>query len=150
MNRRSVVINLGALEFVGVVDVDGFPLREEVDGGDGGFAVAVAGLLGAAEGEMRFGPDSGRVHIDDAGVKVPHRGKGAIDVARIDGRGEAVRHAVGDFDSLLKTINRNERNHGTKDFFLGDAHFELAIAEDRWLVEPSFSEIAAGKAVAPG
>src|SRR5271157_6387068 len=37
-----------------MVDVDGLPHGEEIDGGDSSFAVAVAGLLGAAEGQLRF------------------------------------------------------------------------------------------------
>src|SRR5258708_36258231 len=78
------VVDLGALEFVGVVDVEGFPFGVEVDGGDGGFAVAVAGFLGAAEGQVGFGADGWRVNIDDTGEQVANGVKGAIHVARVD------------------------------------------------------------------
>jgi hypothetical protein len=44
-----VVIDLGALQFVGIVDVHRLPFGEKIDGGNGGFAMAVAGLLGAPE-----------------------------------------------------------------------------------------------------
>src|SRR5438034_5724641 len=40
----SSVVDLGALELVGIIDVDGLPFGEEINGGDGGFAVAIAGL----------------------------------------------------------------------------------------------------------
>src|SRR2546429_6292964 len=52
----SSVVDLGALELVGIIDVDGLPFGEEINGGDGGFAVAIAGLLSAAKGQMRFRP----------------------------------------------------------------------------------------------
>ena len=34
-----------------------------------GFAMAVAGLLGAAERQVRFRADGRRVHVDDSGVR---------------------------------------------------------------------------------
>jgi hypothetical protein len=43
------IIDLRALQLIGVVDVDGFPGGEEVEGAEA-FAVAVAGVLDAAEG----------------------------------------------------------------------------------------------------
>src|SRR5208337_4511817 len=83
------IIDLGALELVGVIDVDGFPCGEEVEGAEA-FAVAVAGVLDAAEGQMHLGTDGGRVDVGDAGFEVAHGCEGAIDVARIEGSGEAV------------------------------------------------------------
>ncbi len=80
----SVVIDLGALEFVGIVDVHGFPFGEEIDGSDGGFAMTVAGLLRAAKRQMRFGADGRSIHINDARIEILDRGKRAVDVARID------------------------------------------------------------------
>ena len=54
MYGRSVlllrVVDLGALELVGVIDVKRLPLGVEIDGRDSRFAVAVAGFLCAAEG----------------------------------------------------------------------------------------------------
>src|SRR5208282_1355102 len=132
------LVDLGALELVGIVDVDGFPLGEEVEGGDGGFAMAVAGLLGSAEGEVRFGADGGSVDVDDAGVEIAEGGEGGIDVAGVDGSGEAVGDIVGNFDSLLEIVDGNYRNDGAEDFFLGNAHLGRAIAEDGGFVEPAF------------
>src|SRR5258708_1235219 len=82
------VVDLGALELVGVVDVEGFPLGEEVDRGDGCFAVAVAGFLCAAEGQMGFGTDGGRVDVDDAGVEIADGLERTIHVMGVDGGGE--------------------------------------------------------------
>src|SRR5258706_515006 len=59
------VIDLRALEFVRVVDVESLPLGVEVDGSDGGFAMAVASLLGSAERQVCFRTDGWRVDVDD-------------------------------------------------------------------------------------
>jgi len=45
-----IVIDLGSLEFVGVVDINRLPFREEINGRDRGFAVPVPGSFRAAEG----------------------------------------------------------------------------------------------------
>src|SRR2546428_11385326 len=66
----SIVVDLGALELVGIVDVDGLPLGKEIDGRNGGFAVAVAGLLRAAEGEVSLCADRRGVHINNSGVEI--------------------------------------------------------------------------------
>src|SRR5882762_4904731 len=66
------VVDLGALELVGVVDVEGFPFGVEIDGGDCGFAVAVAGFLSAAEGQVSFGADGSRAHIDHPAAETAH------------------------------------------------------------------------------
>src|SRR5882762_4992182 len=96
------VVDLGALEFVGVVDVEGLPFGVEIDGGDGGFAVAVAGFLGATEGQVGFGADGWGVDIDDASEQVANGVKCAIDVARVDRGREAIGHAVGYFHGFLQ------------------------------------------------
>src|SRR6266566_2111569 len=71
----SSVVDLGALELVGIIDVDGLPFGEEINGGDGGFAVAIAGLLSAAKGQMRFRPNRGGVDVDDSGVHIACKSK---------------------------------------------------------------------------
>src|SRR5215831_11378285 len=58
------VVDLRALELVAVVDVDGLPGREEVDGSVA-FAVAVAGGFHSAEGQMHLSADGGRVDVGD-------------------------------------------------------------------------------------
>ena len=145
-----VVVDLSALEFVGIVDVDGFPFGEEIDGGDGGFTMAIAGLLGAAKGEMSFCADGGCIDVDDAGVKIAKSGEGSVDVAGVHGSGQAVGDAVGDVNSLLEIVDGNHRNDGTEDFFLSDVHLGIAIGEDGGLVKPSFGVSAFVESMAAG
>ncbi len=49
--------------------------------------MAVAGVLDAAERQMRFCADRGRVHVDDSGFEIPLRAERIVDVARENGRG---------------------------------------------------------------
>src|SRR5437660_12048014 len=62
-------VDLGALELVGIIDVDGLPVGEGFNGGDGGFAVAITGLLSAAKGQMRFRRKRGGGAVDGSGVE---------------------------------------------------------------------------------
>src|SRR5882762_8913588 len=142
------VVDLGALEFVGVVDVEGFPFGVEIDRSDGGFAVAVAGFLRAAEGQVGFGADGWRVDVDDAGEQVADGVKGAIHVARVDRGREAVGHAVGYFHGFFQASDGDYRNHRAEDFFLRDAHLWIAVAEHCRFVEPTFGEGAVSQAMA--
>ena len=73
------VVDLGALEGVAVVDVDGFPCGVEVEGTEA-FAVAVAGLFDAAEGQVDFCTNCGGVDVGDSGFEVAHGDEGAVDV----------------------------------------------------------------------
>src|SRR2546427_9907126 len=66
----SIVVDLGALELVGIVDVNRLPFGEEIDSGNGRFAMAVAGLLGASEGQVGFRADRWRIHVDKSGVDI--------------------------------------------------------------------------------
>src|SRR5262249_52011581 len=66
------VVNLSALQTVRIIDVEGFPLRVEVDGAQATFAVSVARGLGSAEGQVYLRADGGRVHVRDTGVEVTH------------------------------------------------------------------------------
>src|SRR5882757_2871383 len=144
------VVDLGALEFVGVIDVEGFPFGVEIDRSDGGFAVAVAGFLRAAEGQVGFGADGWRVDVDDAGEQVANGVKGAIHVARVDRGREAVGHAVGYFHGFFQASDGDYRNHWAEDFFLRDAHLWIAVAEHGRFVEPTFGEGAVSQAMASG
>src|SRR5258707_10850070 len=144
------VVDLGALKFVGVVGVEGFPFGVEIDRGDSGFAVAVAGFLGAAEGQVGFGADGWRVDVDDAGEEIANGVKGAIHVARVDRGRKAVRHAVGYFHGFFQASDGDYRNHRAEDFFLRDAHFWIAVAEHGRFVEPTFGVRAIGQPMAAG
>src|SRR5574341_2032052 len=94
-SNDSIQIDLGPLELIRVIHVDGLPLGIEINGADAAFAVPVAGLLGAAEGQVHLGADGGRVHVGDAGVEVAHGAEGQIHVAGVDGGGEPVGDVVG-------------------------------------------------------
>src|SRR5688500_2592239 len=63
-SRLQLCINLCALQRARVIDVDRLPLREYVDSGDARFAVAVPGLLDAAERQVHLGADRGGVHVE--------------------------------------------------------------------------------------
>ena len=115
------VVDLGSLEFVAGVDVDGFPGGVEVECAEA-FAVAVAGLFYAAEGQVDFGADGGGVDVGDAGFEVAHGGEGAVDVFGIEGGGEAVVDGVGDLDGFFKGREFEQGDDGAEDFFAGDAH----------------------------
>src|SRR5438046_10372109 len=91
----SSVVDLGALELVGIIDVDGLPFGEEINGGDGGFAVAIASLIGAAKGPMRFRPNRGGVDVDDSGVQIACGLERAVNVSRVTRSEKACRHGVG-------------------------------------------------------
>src|SRR5216683_2519543 len=105
ITSELIVIDLSALELVRIVDVDGLPFGEEIDGGNGGFAVTVAGLLGAAEGQVCFSADCRSVYIDNSGIEIASGLEGAIHVARVDGGGESVSHAVRHIDGLFQAVN---------------------------------------------
>src|SRR5688500_12041448 len=65
-------IDLRSLQRSRVIDVDRLPFAEHVQSGDAGFTMTVTGCLGAAERKMDFRSDRRRVHVEDAGVHVPH------------------------------------------------------------------------------
>src|SRR4051794_16311409 len=83
---RRLVVDLGALEAPGVVDVDRLPLRIGVKRRVPGFAMAVAGALHAAEREVRLGADRAGVDVNDAGLEIVHRPERRVRVAREDRR----------------------------------------------------------------
>src|SRR5260370_9184721 len=147
---RLVVVDLRPLQLVRIIDVDGLPFREEIDGRDRRFAMPVASLLGAAEGQMRLGPNRRRVHVNDSGVKVARGLKSLIHIARINRRRQSVRNAVSHFNSLLEAIDWNDRDDGTKNLFLRDAHLRRAIAKYGRGVEPALLERAAFETIPPG
>src|SRR5262249_21745627 len=131
------VVNLSALQTVRIIDVEGFPLRVEVDGAQATFAVSVARGLGPAEGQVYLRADGGRVHVGDTGVEVTHGAERLVDVAGVNGRREPVRNAVGDVDGLLEVLAWNHAHHGTEDFFLSNAHVRVNVSEHSWFEEPT-------------
>src|SRR5882762_8643678 len=77
-------IHLCALQAVGVIDIERLPFGVEVDGGRSGFAVAVASFLCPSKGKLDFRSDRGRIHVDDAGFKIPHGPICLIHIPRVD------------------------------------------------------------------
>src|SRR2546425_4147235 len=73
MLQRRLRINLRALQPVAVINVNSLPLRIEVQRRRRRFAVPVACLLGAAEGQVGLCSDRGSVHVKDARLHLSHR-----------------------------------------------------------------------------
>ena len=80
-----VVVDLSALQLVGIIDVHGLPLSEEIDRSDSCFAVPVTGLFGAAEGQVSLRTNGRRIYVDNSCVEVASGLESAVHVARVDG-----------------------------------------------------------------
>src|SRR5690349_19992656 len=135
-------VNLRTLQAVGVINVKRLPFGVELDGGRAGFAVAVAGALGAAESELDFGADGGRIYINDAGLEVPHGAVGPVHIPRVDRSRKAIFHVVGDLDGLIKTIEGKQRHHRAEDFLLSDMHGAIQIGNNRGFMETAAGQFA--------
>src|SRR5690242_13623134 len=66
LNRRKLLagIDLGALQVAAVVGVEGLPFAVDVKRSQTAFAMSVAGVARASEGQMDFCPDGGSVDVD--------------------------------------------------------------------------------------
>ncbi len=117
------------------VDVDRLPLREDVERGRASLAVAVARRFCPAEGQVHFGADRRRIHVEDAGVNVAHRPERAIDVLRVDGRRQPVGDVVDDRDCFVYGRDLQDGDDRSKDLLARDAHVPRDADEDGWLVE---------------
>src|SRR3954452_16664808 len=94
-------VDLGPLKPAGVVDVDRLPLGEDVEGGLARLAMAVPGVLRAAEREIPLVARRPGVDVGDPGLQVAPRRKCAVDVAGEDRRRQAVLDPVRRTDGLL-------------------------------------------------
>ena len=115
-----------------------------------GLAVAVAGLLPAAEREVRLGAGRPGVDVDDAGLEVAHRPEGRVDVAGEDRGRQAVADLVGGRHRLVVAVDRDHRQHGPEDLVLRDPGHRLDAREDRRPVEVAVREVAVGRPLAAG
>ena len=70
-------------------DVDRLPLREELDRLVPALAAAEAGVLVAAEGQVRLGEGGVGVDVHHAGLALAGEAHGLVEVAREDRAGEA-------------------------------------------------------------
>src|SRR5271163_141392 len=133
----ALIIDLRALQTVGVIHVHRLPFGVEIQRGESRFAMAVARVLGAAKREVGFGADGGRVDVDDARFQITLGAERLIDVARVDRSRKTVLHAVGDGDGVVKRIERHHRDDRAENLLLADTHLRVAIGEDGRLVEPA-------------
>src|SRR5207244_8211106 len=81
---RSSAVDLGLLEAAAIVDVHRLPFGEGVDHGGPSLAVAVSGLLHAAERKLHFRADRRTVHVGDPRLDVADGAHRAVHVARVD------------------------------------------------------------------
>src|SRR6476660_3332809 len=89
-----LVVNLGPLQPPREVHVDRLPLRVRVERRVAGLAVAVAGLLPAAEWQVRLGAGRAGVDVDDPRLEVAHRPERGVRVAGEDRGAQAVARLV--------------------------------------------------------
>src|ERR1700739_3746565 len=108
---RLIVIDLRALQFVRIIDIDRLPLREEINGRHGRFAMPVPGLLGAAERQMSFRADGRSVDVNNPGIEILDGSEGPVYIAGVNGGGKSIGNAIGHFNSLLEAVDRNHGNH---------------------------------------
>src|SRR6266581_9573796 len=85
LRTELIIVDLRALELVGIIDVHRLPLGEEIDRGDSRFAVAVAGLLGAPEGQVSLRANRRRVYVDNSRVEIARGLESAVHVSRVNG-----------------------------------------------------------------
>src|SRR5262245_44365462 len=84
---------------------------------------------------MDFSSDGGAIDISDSGFDIAHGAESALHIARINGAGQTIGGAVDNFDSLVEVLHLDDGEHGTKDFFLGNAHRRTHLIKDRRPVE---------------
>ena len=81
--RVLLRVDLRALQLARVVDVDRLPLGEDVERRLAGLAVAVAGVLRAAEREVHLGADRARVDVRDPGLLRSRIARNALFTSRV-------------------------------------------------------------------
>src|SRR2546423_13184361 len=141
-NSTGDGVDLRALQLAGIVDVNGFPFREDVEHLRTAFAVAVARRLRAAERQMDFCADGRSVDVEDARLHVFQRAKSAVRVARVDRRRQAIPDAVGNLNRMIEVATFNDRDHRAEDLFLLDTHSRLHASENRRLDKVTILQIA--------
>src|SRR5829696_3781935 len=150
--RRGMldVVDLRPLELAGVVDVDGLPLREDVERRLARLAVAVTRVLRAAEGEVDLRAGRARIDVRDPGLEVAHRAERLVHVAREDRGREPVADPVGHPDRLVEGLDRDQCSRRPEDLFLRDPHLRVDVRKDRRPVEEPLAEVALAYLLAAG
>ena len=111
------IVDLGALELAGVIDVNGFPFREEIEAGLTGFAMTVASAAHAAERELDLGAGGAVVDVNQAGEYVAHGCEGPVHVLCKDRGGQTILRTVVDLDGLLQRADLDDGENGSEDLF---------------------------------
>src|SRR5215813_883753 len=139
-------VNLGPLQPVRIINVDGPPLRVKINCSKAALAVPVTRGFDAAKGQMHLRPDGRSIDVSDTRIQIAHGTKGAVHIARVNGRREAVLDAVGHLDGLVKIFTLDHAHHRTENFFLRDAHTCVNVSENCGLKEPAMLTCRIGKA----
>src|SRR6185437_2627580 len=135
--ESQLMVDLSALQTVGIVDVEGLPFGVEVERSETGFAVAVARILGPAKWQMGLRADCRSIHIDDPGFKIAQSLEGFVHIPRVNSSRQTVLYVVGDLQSIFEIVKWNHANDRPEDFFLADAHHRITIGEDCRFMEPA-------------
>ena len=82
--------------------------------------MAVARRLGAAERQVHFRADGGRVHVEETRVDIAHRREGLVDVAGVDRGRQSIGHVVGNPDRLVERPAGEHRHDRPEDLLARD------------------------------
>src|SRR5215208_98139 len=148
--RATLSVDLRLLQLPRVVDVDRLPLAENVERGLPRLAMAVAGVLRAAEGEMHLGSDRARVHVRDAGDEIAHRTERLVHVASEDRRRQPVADAVRDADRPVEVLDADEGRRRAEDLLLRDSHLRVDVPEERRPIVEAVPEAVARRDLTAG
>src|SRR3954467_15058998 len=143
-----LVVDLGALQATGEIDVDRLPFGVRVECDVARLAMPVARLLPAPERKMDLRARGPGVDVDDAGLEVAHRPECGVDVAREDARREAVARLIEREHRRAVVVDRDDRQDRAEDLLLADPVHRSHSGEDRRLEEMAVRQSVAGRAIA--
>src|SRR5689334_10270428 len=78
-----------------IVDIEGLPFGTVVHGCPARFAMPVAGVFDAAEGQLDLRAAGRKVDIDDACLQLLHGAERPVDIAGVEREGETVLRGIG-------------------------------------------------------
>src|SRR5919199_1799229 len=97
---------------------------------------------------MDLSSDRRRIDINDAGVEVTHCPEGVVDVLGVDGRGEAILHAVRYPDRFVKRVDGDDRRHRSEDLLLCYTHLRPYLRKNGRLMEVAMRVVTIAQALA--
>src|SRR5215831_1968769 len=134
--------DLSALELAGVVNIDGFPFRKDIEDLGSALSVSIASRFSAAKRQMNLGANSGSVHVEDAGSGVFHRAIGAIDVPGVNRGRQPILDAVSNVDGFVQATTLDHGYNRAENLFLCDSHVRFDVGKYSWLDEIAMFQIA--------